>query len=176
MGMKIFIFVLLVLALGTYFIPVQNIEKNVMGKDLPIVIFEKPIMYTLNEIGLNRVAVASHAVKYKNRDEMFNADIILKNQDLTKDFKSEKLQADLIVKKQDIYTLTKNVKYTRDDFVKLNTHELIYDDKKKIAQNSKPFDAIYNNHFFKGTNLYLDINNDYITAKNAHFEIDVTQK
>ena len=176
MGMKIFIFVLLVLALGTYFIPVQNIEKNVMGKDLPIVIFEKPIMYTLNEIGLNRVVVASHAVKYKNRDEMFNADIILKNQDLTKDFKSEKLQADLIVKKQDIYTLTKNVKYTRDDFVKLNTHELIYDDKKKIAQNSKPFDAIYNNHFFKGTNLYLDINNDYITAKNAHFEIDVTQK
>ena len=99
MGMKIFIFVLLVLALGTYFIPVQNIEKNVMGKDLPIVIFEKPIMYTLNEIGLNRVVVASHAVKYKNRDEMFNADVVLKNTDATKEYNNEKLKADLIVKK-----------------------------------------------------------------------------
>ena len=176
MGIRFFTFTLLLLAVVSYFIPIKNLEKYKVDKDLPLVIFEKPVMYTLNEQSINKVVISSHALKYKNRDEMFNADIILKNQDLTKDFKSEKLQADLIVKKQDIYTLTKNVKYTRDDFVKLNTHELIYDDKKKIAQNSKPFDAIYNNHFFKGTNLYLDINNDYITAKNAHFEIDVTQK
>ena len=176
MGMKIFIFVLLVLALGTYFIPVQNIEKNVMGKDLPIVIFEKPIMYTLNEIGLNRVIVASHAVKYKNRDEMFNADIILKNTDATKEYNNEKLKADLIVKKGDIYNLTNNVKYTRDDFIKLNTNELNYDDKNKIVKNSKPFDAIYNTHSLKGTNLYLNINDNYVKANNTHFEIDVTKK
>ena len=176
MGMKIFIFVLLVLALGTYFIPVQNIEKNVMGKDLPIVIFEKPIMYTLNEIGLNRVVVASHAVKYKNRDEMFNADIILKNTDATKEYNNEKLKADLIVKKADVYTLTNNVEYKRDDFIKLDTNELIYDDLKKIAKNTKPFTAIYNEHLLKGNTLYLDINNDYLTAKNTHFEIDVTKK
>jgi hypothetical protein len=84
MGMKTFTFVLLVLALGAYFIPVQNIEKNAMGKDLPVVVFEKPIMYTLNETNVNRVVVASHAVKYQNRDEMFNADIILKNSDTRK--------------------------------------------------------------------------------------------
>lgn len=176
MGIKVFTIVLLLLSIVAYFIPIKDLEKYKVDKDLPLVIFEKPIMYTLDDKNINRIVVATHAVKYKTRDEMFNADITLKNQDEKKDYNNERLKADLIVKKQDIYTLTQNVNYTRDDFVKLNTNELIYDDKKKIAQNSKPFDAIYNNHFFKGTNLYLDINNDYITAKNAHFEIDVTQE
>lgn len=176
MGMKTFTFVLLVLALGAYFIPVTNIEKNAMGKDLPLVVFEKPVMYTLNEISVNRVVVASHAVKYQNRDEMFNADIILNNNDTTKKYNNEKLKADLIVKKADVYTLTNNVNYKRDDFIKLDTNELVYDDIKKIATNTKPFTAIYNQHLLKGNTLYLDINNDYITAKNTHFEIDVTKK
>ncbi len=176
MGIKVFIFTLLVISLSTYFIPVKNIDKNIKEKDIPLVIFENPLMYTLNEQNLNRIVVASYAVKYKSKDEMFNADIILKNNDTNKDFLIEKLKADLIVKKLDIYTLTNNVKYTRDNFIELNTHELIYDDKKKIAQNSKPFDAIYNKHLLSGKNLYLDINNDYLTAKNTHFEIDVTKK
>ncbi|MDZ7818319.1 MAG: hypothetical protein U5K55_06755 [Aliarcobacter sp.] len=176
MGMKTFTFVLLVLALGAYFIPVSNIEKNAMGKDLPLVVFEKPIMYTLNETSVNRVVVASHAVKYQNRDEMFNADIILKNSDTTKKYDSEKLKADLIVKKADVYTLINNVNYKRDNFIKLDTNELVYDDIKKIATNTKPFTAIYNQHLLKGNTLYLNINNDYITAKNTHFEIDVTNK
>lgn len=176
MGMKNFIFVLLFLAIGAYFIPVKNLEKNIMGKDLPLVIFEDPIMYTLNEKNVSRVVVATHAVKYQNRDEMFNADIILKNEDLTKNFDNEKLKADLIVKKENIYVLTTNVKYTRDNFIKLNTNELIYNDTKKIAENSKPFVAIYNNHLLKGSSVFLDINNDFLTAKNTHFEIDVNKK
>ena len=176
MGIKLFTFVLFVLAIGAYFIPVKNIQNSVADKDLPIVVFENPFMYTLDEKSIHRIVIASQAVKYQNRDEMFNADITLKNQDETKNFVSERLKADFIVKKADIYTAINNVKYTRDDFVKLNTNEMIYNDKNKIAQNSKPFDGIYNNHLIKGSNLYFDIKNDYITAKNTHFEIDVTNK
>lgn len=176
MGIKFFVFVLFVLSIGAYFIPVQNIKNSVADKDLPVVVFEKPFMYTLDEKSIHRIVIASQAVKYQNRDEMFNADITLKNQDETKTFISERLKADFIVKKADIYTAINNVKYTRDDFVKLNTNEMIYDNTNKIAQNSKPFDGIYNNHLIKGSNLYFDIKNDYITAKNTHFEIDVTNK
>ncbi len=176
MVMKTFTLVLLVFALISYFIPVENIEKISMGKDLPMVVFEKPIMYTFTQENVNRVVIANHAVKYQNRDEMFDADIVLNNTDLSKKYKNENLKADLIVKKGDIYTLTKNVKYKRDDFIKLDTDELIYDDIKKTAKNSKPFTAIYNNHILNGTTVFLDINNDYITAKNTHFEIDVTKK
>ena len=176
MAIKNFIFVILIISVGFYFIPVENSVKKTDDKDNPLVIFESAIMYTLNENSLNRVVIASHAVKYQNRDEMYDADITLKNQDSTKEFKNENLKADLIIKKGDIYNLTDNVKYIRDDFIKLNTNELIYDDKNKIAKNSKPFDAIYNNHSLIGTNLHLDINNDYIKANNTHFEIDVTQQ
>jgi lipopolysaccharide assembly outer membrane protein LptD (OstA) len=175
MGIKSFIFILLFLSISTYFIPIKKLEKNETDKDLPQVIFENPVMYTLNDKNIHRVVIAEHAVKYQNRDEMFNADITLNNQDETKEFKSENLKADKIVKKGDVYTLTNNVKYKRDDFIKLNTNHLIYDDVNKIAKNNKPFQAIYNDNIFNGTNLYLDINNDNIKAKNAHFEIDMTK-
>jgi lipopolysaccharide assembly outer membrane protein LptD (OstA) len=175
MDMRIFTSILLLLSLGAYFFPVENLKKNTLEKDLPLVIFESPIMYTLNGENVNRVVVATHAVKYQNRDEMFNADIILKNDDPTKNFDSEKLKADLIVKKADVYTLTNNVKYKRDDFIKLDTDELIYDHIKKIAQNSKPFKSVYQKHILNGNSVFLDINNDFITAKNTHFEIDMTK-
>ena len=176
MAIKLFTFILLLLSLGAYFIPIKNFENTFVDKDKPLVIFEDALMYTIDENSINRLVFATHAIKYKNRDEMYNADILLKNLDDTKNFESEKLKADLIVKKGDNYTLLNNVKYTRDDFIKLNTNELFYDDIKKIARNTKPFDAIYNNHFVKGNSVYLDINNEFVKAKNTHFEIDVTKK
>ena len=176
MAIKLFTFILLLLSLGAYFVPVENLKKTLEDKDKPLVVFEDSIMYTIDETSINRVVFATHAIKYKNRDEMYNADITLKNKDINKDFNNEKLKADLIVKQGDIYTLINNVKYTRDDFIKLNTNELFYDHIKKIAQNTKPFDAIYNSHFVKGNNVYLDINNEFVKAKNTHFEIDVTKK
>ena len=176
MAVKSFAFLILVISLGSYFIPIESIKKNALDKDVPLVIFESPFMYTIDENSINRIVQASHAIKYENRDEMYDANILLKNLDKTQNFKSEKLKADLIVKKGDIYNLTNNVKYTRDDFIKLNTNELNYDDKNKIVKNSKPFDAIYNTHSLKGTNLYLNINDNYVKANNTHFEIDVTKK
>ena len=175
MGIKSFIALLLFVSVFAYFIPIKKVEKTQTEQDLPQVIFEKPIMYTLNNKNIHRIVIAEHAVKYQNRDEMFNADITLKNQDETKEFNNENLKADKIIKEGDVYTLTNNVKYKRDNFIKLNTNHLIYDDINKIAKNNKPFDGIYNEHIFKGTNLYLDTNNDNIKAKNAHFEIDMTK-
>ena len=55
----------------------------------------------------------------------------------------------LIVKKGDVYTLTNNVKYKRDNFIKVDTEHLIYDNINKIAQNNKPFKSIlfHINHY-----------------------------
>ena len=176
MAMKFFIFVIFIFSLFFYMIPVENINKYDSNDNIPLATFENALMYTFNDKNITRVVDAQKVVKYQNRDEMFNADITLKNQDETKTFISERLKANFIVKKADVYTAIDNVKYTRDDFVKLNTNEMIYDNTNKIAQNSKPFNGIYNNHLINGSNLYFDINNDYITAQNTHFEIDVTKK
>lgn len=176
MAIKAFVLTFLILASTAYFIPVKSSQKIEVDKDMPLVIFEKPLMYTLDEKSIHRIVLANNAIKYKNRDEMFDVDITLKNQDSTQKYNHEKLKADKIVKNDFIYTLTNNVKYTRDSFIKLNTQELIYDDKNKIAKNDKPFDGVYNTHYVNGSNLYLDINNDFLKANNTHFEIDVTKK
>ena len=176
MVIKYFAFTLLILSIGAYFVPIENTKKNVIDNNAPVVIFETPFMYTLDEEGVKRVIYANSAIKYKDRDEMYNANITLKNLDTKQNFKSETLKADLIVKKESKYTLTDNVKYSRDNFIKVNTNELFYDDVKKIADNTKSFDAIYNNHYLKGDTFYIDINNDFAKAKNTHFEIEITKK
>ena len=103
MGIKSFVIALLFIATVSYFIPVNNLKKNTAEKDLPLVVFEKPIMYTLDDKSVHRIIIADQAVKYEKRDEMFNANITLKNQDPTKDFNSENLKADLVPDKfQDV--------------------------------------------------------------------------
>ncbi len=176
MVIKYFVFTLLVFSISFYFAPVEEIKKYTIDNDAPVVIFEYPSVFTINEKGFLRVIYADNALRYKDRDEMYNANITINNLEPNQKFKSENLKADLIVKKENKYTLTNNVEYLRDNFIKVNTNELFYDDLEKIANNSKPFDAIYNNNSLKGDTFYIDINNDFAKAKNTHFEIDVTKK
>ena len=176
MAVKIFTFLLLGFSLWAYFTPIEKENKNVVNEDIPLVVFESPFMYTLDKDSINRIVKASYATRYENRDEMINAHITLKNNDKTQNFKTEQLKADFIVKKTNDYTLTNNVVYTRDNFIKVNTQELFYNELEQIAKNTKPFDAIYYNHFTKGDTIYLDMNRDFITSKNAYFEIEINKK
>ncbi|KAB7886912.1 LPS export ABC transporter periplasmic protein LptC [Poseidonibacter ostreae] len=176
MDIKFFNYSLLLLAVGAYFIPVDNVAKNSDIKDIPLVIFEKPLMYTLNDKNLSRVVDASHAVRYKSRDEMYDANILLKNNLEEKDYKVETLKAQVIIKKGDDLTLRKDVKYNRDDFINLNTDALDYNIITKVAKNSVPYDGYYYNNTIKGTNLYLDGTKNYMKSNKVHFEVEVKNK
>lgn len=176
MDIKLFNYSLLILAVGAYFIPVENVIKNDDSKDIPLVIFEKPIMHTLTEQNVSRTVIASHAVRYKTRDEMFDANVFLRNNLKEKDFKVETLEAQVIIKKGDDLTLRRDVKYKRDDFINLNTNELDYNLTTRLAQNSVAYDGNYYNNYIKGTNLYLDGLNSNIKSNNVHFEIEVKNK
>jgi hypothetical protein len=138
MDIKLFNYSLLLLAIGAYFLPVENKEVNDDIKDIPLVVFEKPLMYTLTDKNLSRTVQASHAVRYKTRDEIYNANILLRNNLEKKDYKIETLEAEVIIKKGDILSLRKDVKYNRDDFINLNTSAFEYKLKTRIAQNSVP--------------------------------------
>lgn len=175
MALKIFIFSILIISTIFYFVPIENSKYSKNKEDIPQVIFENPTMYTLNDIGVSKVVIASNVLRYKTKDEMYLANITLKNQDKTKDFVSENIKADRIEKRGSIFDFIDNVKYVRDDFVKVDTDFLKYDEIKKIATNSHPFKAIYKTHNYKGTNLYLDATNDFIKSKNTHFEIDLKE-
>lgn len=175
MDIRLFAFVLLIVSAGAYFIPVENHKKANSNKDIPMVVFEEPIMHTIDKDGVSRVVQASHALRYKNRDEMLNADIILKT-DTKSGFELEKLKAKSITKKGDLFVLEKDVNYKRDDYVDFNTQELFYNMKTKVATNTVAFDGTYNDHKLNGTGLYLDANKSTMKTKKVHLEIDIKNK
>lgn len=175
MGIKVFFSSILVLAAASYFLPVDNYKKDNEDKDIPLVVFEESTMYTLTEKSLNRVVNSSHAVRYKNRDEMLNANIILKNKN-NDNYKSENLKAKQIVKKGNLLTLERDVQYYRDDFIDLKTEELFYNLETKVATNSLPYEGNYFGHFIKGEKLYLDATLNNMKSKNVHYEIDMKNK
>jgi len=176
MDIKLFNYLLLLLAIGAYFIPVENRENNIDIKDIPLVVFEKPLMYTLTDKNLSRTVEASNAIRYKTRDEMYNANILLRNNLEKKDYKIETLEAQVIIKKGDELSLRKDVKYNRDSFINLNTDALDYNLKTRLARNSVPYDGYYHNNSIKGTNLYLDGTKNYIKSNNVHFKIEIKNK
>lgn len=176
MALKIFVTISLFLSIVFYFLPVEKIKKDLKKEDIALFIFEEPVMYSLNENMVTKKIVAKQAVRYETRDEMYFGDITVNNQDSKKDFKSENIKADFIVKKGAIYNLKENVKYKRDDFIKIDTKEMIYDDLNKIAKNSSPFRAEYYAHRYNGENLYLETEKNIINSKNTHFEIDIEKK
>mgnify|MGYP005985166657 CR=1 FL=1 len=176
MDIKLFITALLGVSAIAYFIPVENMKKVSADKDIPLVIFEKPLMYTLTQEGVNRIIKSSQAVRYNSRDELFDANILIKNEEQKKDFQIEKFNADIIIKKDNLYKLVDNVEYQRDSFVSLKTNQMFYNDDENIVYNSKPFEGYYYDSKLKGTDLYLDLNNKTLNAKNTHFEIDMKKK
>ncbi|MFK2821948.1 hypothetical protein ACOJTA_03200 [Malaciobacter sp. WC5094] len=173
MGVNIFVNALLVLAVGIYFIPVENKKTKENIKDIPLVVFEKPKMFTLSQETLTRVVIANKAIKYKNRDEMFNANIVIKNEKPQRGFFVEKVKADLIISHGDILTFKDNVNYQKDSFINLNTSKLYYNTKEKIAYNDVLYDGNYYKNTVKGTDLYLNLMNNSLKSKNVHFEIDM---
>ena len=72
--------------------------------------------------------------------------------------------------------INRDGKYKRDDFIKIDTKEMIYDDLNKIAKNSSPFKAEYYAHKYNGENLYLESEKNIINSKNTHFEIDIEKR
>lgn len=176
MDIKLFNYSLLLLAIGTYFIPVENRVKNDDIKDIPLVVFEKPLMYTITDKNVSRIVEGSHAVKYKTRDEMYDANIVLRNNLEKKDYNIETLEAQVIIKKGDNLTLRNDVKYNRDNFINLSTDALDYNIKTKVAMNDVPYDGYYYNNRINGNSLYLDGMKNNIKSKDVHFEIEVKNK
>ncbi|WP_419677578.1 LPS export ABC transporter periplasmic protein LptC [Aliarcobacter lanthieri] len=173
MGLKIFVGIIFIISIFFYFTPIKETKKDIKNEDIALFIFEKPNMYSFDKNGLTRIIIAEQAIRYENRDEMYFGDITINNSNEKRDFKSERIKANFIVKKGAIYTLKEDVEYLRDDFVKIYTQHLIYDDLNKIAKNNKPFKAEYYTHKYNGENLYFNIDKDIINSKNTHFEIDM---
>ncbi len=176
MGIKLFVTSIFLLSLGFYFVPVSNNTDKKDEKDIPLIVFEKPKMYTLNEKDLTKVVLSQKAIKYRNRDVMINGNITLKNQNKDENFLLENIKANRIISHGDILTFDGDVDYRRDGFVQLETQKLYYNTKDKIAYNDVKYEGKYYDSYVNGTSLYVDSENGKIKSKNSHFEIDIENK
>lgn len=173
MGLRIFLIIILVISFISLIIPVDNSGINSSAVEKPVVTFKDPLMYTIMEQGVVKIVKSDFAYKYKNREEMTNGHITLYNFNKIKNFKKEYLESDKIVKKNLLYILTDNVLYKRDNFIKLNTDELYYDDKKRIVYNYLPFTGEYKGSYISGEKAYVDINKDTFDSKKTKFTIKI---
>ena len=170
MDIRNFNYLLLVVAILFYFVPVENKTSYDENKDLALVVFDDPLMYTLTQDQTTRMINAKKFIRFKNRDEMYIADITLNN------IEKENLKALSIIKRADQLTLKDNVIYSKSNTISLNTNELYYNLDTKIAYNNVPYKGSYFSHKIAGEELYLDTQNSIIESDNVHFEIDVNNK
>lgn len=176
MVIRIFVLGLLIIATASYFVPVDIIDKKNANEDLPLLVFDDSIMYTLNSQNMNRIVYSKKAIRYKTRDVLVDGSLTTRSFDSKGEIITDTLLSDTIIKRGDEFRFLNNVKFTRNDYINLKTDELNYNAKTKIAFNSKPFDGNYYENYIKGNDIYLDLNKYYMSAKKAHFEIDTKKE
>ena len=176
MVVRIFVFVLFSLSIISYFIPLEKGYKENINEDKPLLTFVDSTMYTLDTNSMNRIIFAKKAIRYKNRDVMNDASLMLKSVDKENKEITDTLLSKLIIKREDEFEFINDVKFTRNEYITLNTDELLYNAKTRIATNTLPFDGRYFNNYIKGEHIYLDLNKYYMKSLKTHFEIDVEKK
>lgn len=174
MGIRGFILILFCIAFVMLFYTDNTKVEVIEKKELPTVVFDNSIMYKISQNSVLEVLTSSKTNIFKDKEEFIDAAIVLKSD---KDFnKTNNISADYILKIDDMLYLNKDVNLYTANGLSLNTQELTLDIVKKIGTNSSPFVAKIDNNIFNGDNLYLDINNRHIMAKNCKFKIDVRDK
>lgn len=176
MVVRVFIFALLGFSILSYFIPVEDKRKKDASEDIALLTFTNSTMYTLTTDSMHRIVDSKEVLRYKNRDVMHEGVLTLKAKDNDNKNLVDILYSDVIIKTGDDFKFLHNVKYRRDNFITLNTNELFYNSKTRIATNTLPFDGTYFNNYIQGENIYLNLNKYHMKANNAHFEVEVEKK
>jgi hypothetical protein len=172
MVIRIFIFSLLIISTISLLLTVNNDISDSKSKDIALITFKDSTMYTMDDENVVRVIRSKKAVRYRNRDEMYNGILISKIKSKEIKDSADIISADFIEKKGSKLKFVDHVKYDREDFLSLKTDLLHYDLESKIAYNNKPFIGKYYDDFLIGSELYFDANKAYFRSKKALFEIN----
>ena len=173
MVIRSFVFILFTLAILSYFIPVENRDSKDVDSDIALLTFNDSTMYTLTPDSMNRIVYSKKVLRYKNKDVMHSGALMTRGKNKDNVEITDSFSSDLIIKRGEDFKFLNNVMFTRNDYITLNTDELLYNAQTKVALNTLPFDGKYFNNYIKGKDIYLDLNKYYMRAKETHFEIEV---
>lgn len=145
-------------------------------KQKPLVSFEDATMYTMDKKQVTQIAKAQKAVRYKNKDELFDASLVIRVNDKTNNNLLDVLSAKKVTKKGNNLYLRGDVQYDRANTMQFESEVLNYNLNTKIATNMNKFTALYNGDHLSGTNIYVDARNNIVRAKRTKFIIDLDKK
>jgi hypothetical protein len=171
MGINIFMLSAIVISLLISNIDIKQKQEPIKYKVVPIITFNDSIYYELNKYRIEKIISSSQALYYKNRDELYGATIILRN-----DFNdTDTISADYIYNKNNLYKLYQNVNLSlnRDNNITLSSDYVEFDTLKNIIQNNREFELKYNNSILFGSSLYYSNNSKKIKALNTHFILKI---
>lgn len=121
------------------------------------------MMYEFDREKLVDIATGEKALRYTNRDILYN---FVFNDNSNDTLVS--LSADKGRYRNDTLELQGNVLYTKSDNFEFKSEHVFYDRKRAYAKSDAPFTASMGQNRVKGKSLYYDLKKDRIKAKNIN--------
>ncbi|MEA3498927.1 MAG: LPS export ABC transporter periplasmic protein LptC [Campylobacterota bacterium] len=168
MGITKFIYLLLVIAIIFLFYNQKSDIKVAKTDEKPLLVLENSIVYDITEQGLEKIVQFEKGFIFKNYEKSFETVIVSKDNNSSA---INLLSAKQMVKRDDKLTLIGDIHLLNTDDFNLETEELQYNLKTKIAQNNTNFTFYKGDSELKGVGIYLDSVNKNIEASKAHFKI-----
>ncbi len=120
--------------------------------------------FNIDENGTNVMLKASSASKYKNHDDVEDIDVQFKNMDRIDSIKATKA----IFIDDKIY-LTQNILYENNESMFINTEDLEYNTKTKVAKSHTEFTLTTPRGIARGDSFAYDMKNKKLNSENITF-------
>jgi hypothetical protein len=174
MGINFFILLIIVISIIVTNLTVEEKIKKIQYTNIPLVTFKDSTMYDLDQNEVKQIVVSSQALNFKNRDELYDATIVIRN----KSNSTNTVSAEYILKKDSVYKLYQNVniELKNDNVTSLYGNYIEFDENTNILISKKEFDLQYNENQLVGKNLYYDANNNIIKAQNTNFKLKTNEE
>jgi len=169
MGINLFVLIIIIASIIITNIKTEVKIKKIEYLNIPVVTFNNSTLYLIDDKEVKQILSSSQALSYKNRDELYDATILMKN----KYNKTNTISAEYILKDKSVYKLYQNaqIKINTKNKIVLNSDFLEYDTRNNILTNNKPFELSYDDSTLKGENLFFNHKYNIIKAKNTKFTI-----
>jgi len=174
MGINLFVLFLIVFSIIITNLNFEQTQERIQYTNIPLVTFEGSILYELNEQKVTRIINSSQALNYKNRDELYDATILLRNKNERADY----ISAEYILKKNNLYKLYQNalIDIRSDNNATLMSDYIELDQNNNIIITKNEFDLKFNNNKLYGNNLYFNLNREIMRAENIHFMLKLNKE
>ena len=150
----------------------KDVNRSMIQQDKkPIVEFYNSTIYTINTKRVAQTIQAEKTYIYKNSKELVSATIVLNSAEGI-----NTINADNIVQSGDNLYLNGSVLLETFRGLSLKTQSLVYNLSTKIITNNIPFFIVAKENSFTGENLYYDITNNILKAKNIKAQINIQEK